>query len=240
MRVALLARYTAAHAANDVLLLKNSIAQIPKHNEKCISNQMLVSRGQTAIPRMGDLMSLECGILFSSLSSWHVATLCLLLLTYLFFTAPHMPSQVTWNDEVASVPVSSSRRFINMFFVEDEIPLNETVVSARLPYDRVNIIGAEPFTFLSNDVVRGARSKCHQFHTPFPIPMSRKLSSSADLSRFFLYGVCFIVILRGYSGTFLSPIFSSSYQQRHSCRLDMEFLYGGGGRERERCQTFYF
>ena len=75
-----------------------------------------------------------------------------------------MAWQVLWDDEVASVPRSSRRSFIGMFFVDDEIPLiNETVISARLPYDRVNITGTEPFTLLSNDVVRGsACTVCRQ------------------------------------------------------------------------------
>ena len=74
-----------------------------------------------------------------------------------------MAWQVLWDDEVASVPRSSRRSFIGMFFVDDEIPLNETVISARLPYDRVNITGTESFTLLSNDVVRGsACAVCRQ------------------------------------------------------------------------------
>ena len=49
-----------------------------------------------------------------------------------------------------------------MFFVDEDIPLNETIVSARLPYDRVKINATEPFTLLSNDVVRWYDCVCRQ------------------------------------------------------------------------------
>lgn len=50
-------------------------------------------------------------------------------------------------------PVSSARRFVNVFFVDQDVDVKDAVVAVRLPYDRVNISGTEPFTFLSNDVV---------------------------------------------------------------------------------------
>lgn len=49
--------------------------------------------------------------------------------------------------------VSSARRFVNVFFVDQDVDVTDAVVAVRLPYDRVNITGTDPFTFLSNDVV---------------------------------------------------------------------------------------
>ena len=60
--------------------------------------------------------------------------------------------KVLWDDMVSSDPVPSTRRFINMFFVGEEDNVTDAVVAARLPYDRVNITGTNPFTFSSNDV----------------------------------------------------------------------------------------
>lgn len=55
---------------------------------------------------------------------------------------------------VSSEALPSTRRFVNMFFVNDDDAITDAVVAARLPYDRVNINGTDPFTFSSNDVVR--------------------------------------------------------------------------------------
>lgn len=63
-------------------------------------------------------------------------------------------SKVLWDDMVSYDPEPSTRRFISMFFVDDEVDVADTVVAVRLPYDRVNITGTDPFTSLSNDVVR--------------------------------------------------------------------------------------
>lgn len=68
------------------------------------------------------------------------------------FRAP--VSQIRWSDQVAVKPVSSTRRFINTFFVDAGAEIEEAELAVRLPYDRVNITGSIPFTFLSNDVVR--------------------------------------------------------------------------------------
>lgn len=40
-----------------------------------------------------------------------------------------------------------------MFFVDQDVKVTDAVVAVRLPYDRVNITGTDPFTFSSNDVV---------------------------------------------------------------------------------------
>jgi len=61
-------------------------------------------------------------------------------------------TKVLWDDTVSPDPVSSARQFINVFFVDKDM---EAVVAVRLPYNRVNINGTAPFTFASNDVVRG-------------------------------------------------------------------------------------
>lgn len=62
--------------------------------------------------------------------------------------------KVLWDDMVSLEPVSSARRFINLFFVDQAHNVSDAVVAVRLPYDRVNINGTDPFTFSSNDVVR--------------------------------------------------------------------------------------
>lgn len=68
-------------------------------------------------------------------------------------------TQVLWSDEVAEAPLTSSRQFINTFFLADG-SLEDAVLS-RLPYDRVSISGngTDPITFVANDVVRKRRSK---------------------------------------------------------------------------------
>lgn len=71
-----------------------------------------------------------------------------------------------WNDVVSLDPVSSARRFINVFFVDQEANVEESVVAVRLPYDRVNITGTDPFTFSSNDVVSSPK-KVRRTHARF-------------------------------------------------------------------------
>lgn len=71
--------------------------------------------------------------------------------------------QVLWDDTVIADPVLSTRRFINMFLVDEDSEVSDAVVAVRLPYDRVNITGTNPFTFASNDVVRSvSRTICVQ------------------------------------------------------------------------------
>lgn len=65
-----------------------------------------------------------------------------------------LSGKVFWDDVVSSDPVSSARRFVNVFFVDQDVNVTDAVVAVRLPYDRVNITGTDPFTFSSNDVVR--------------------------------------------------------------------------------------
>lgn len=60
--------------------------------------------------------------------------------------------QALWSDEVAEAPLSSTRQFINTFFLVDGGL--EGAVLSRLPYDRVSINGTSPSTFAANDVVR--------------------------------------------------------------------------------------
>lgn len=43
---------------------------------------------------------------------------------------------------------------INMFLLDGDRNSSDAVVTARLPYSRVNIEGSDPFDFISNDVVR--------------------------------------------------------------------------------------
>lgn len=63
--------------------------------------------------------------------------------------------QVLWDDMVSTeAPTLSTRRLVNMFFVGEDEEVTDSVVAVRLPYDRVNINGTDPFTFSSNDVVR--------------------------------------------------------------------------------------
>lgn len=62
-----------------------------------------------------------------------------------------------WYDEVATDPLPSTRRFLNTFFLDNETGVEDAVVAVRLPYERVNISGSTPFSFLSNDVVRESR-----------------------------------------------------------------------------------
>lgn len=38
----------------------------------------------------------------------------------------------------------NTRRFINVFFVDEDEEVTESVVAVRLPYDRVNITGTDP------------------------------------------------------------------------------------------------
>ncbi|CAM9239041.1 unnamed protein product, partial [Ectocarpus sp. 8 AP-2014] len=73
----------------------------------------------------------------------------------------HASFYVLWNDMVSSTPVSSARRFINMFFVDEETEVTDAVVAVRLPYDRVNITGTDPFTFSSNDVILSMSQYVH-------------------------------------------------------------------------------
>eukprot|EP00752_Nemacystus_decipiens_P010358 g9228.t1 len=65
----------------------------------------------------------------------------------------HASFYVLWDDMVSLEPVSSARRFINVFFVDHDVDVKDAVVAVRLPYDRVNITGTDPFTFSSNDVI---------------------------------------------------------------------------------------
>eukprot|EP00752_Nemacystus_decipiens_P005340 g4844.t1 len=62
---------------------------------------------------------------------------------------------VLWKDTVSSEDsaVNSTRRFVNMFFVDEDTEVTDAVVAVRLPYDRVSIHGTDPFTFSSNDVI---------------------------------------------------------------------------------------
>lgn len=41
-----------------------------------------------------------------------------------------------------------------MFFLDGVRPINDTVVAGKLPYEHVAINESQPFTTLSNDVVR--------------------------------------------------------------------------------------
>lgn len=68
-------------------------------------------------------------------------------------------SKVLWDDLDGLDTLPSTRQFINMFFVDQEESVADAVVAVRLPYDRVKITGTDPFTFLSNDVVRVARCR---------------------------------------------------------------------------------
>lgn len=72
--------------------------------------------------------------------------------------------QVLWNDTASSDPLPSTRRFINMFFVDQNMDVTDAVVAVRLPYDRVTITGTDPFTFSSNDVVCPVLGGC-------PVPL---------------------------------------------------------------------
>eukprot|EP00903_Cladosiphon_okamuranus_P009019 g8626.t1 len=67
----------------------------------------------------------------------------------------HASVYVLWSDEVAETPLSSTRQFINTFFLGNG-SLEDAVLS-RLPYDRVSIggNGTDPFTFVANDVTVG-------------------------------------------------------------------------------------
>lgn len=71
-----------------------------------------------------------------------------------------MSGKVLWDDMVSLEPIASARRFINVFFVDQDVNVTDAVVAVRLPYDRVNITGTNPFTFSSNDVVRFYRKMC--------------------------------------------------------------------------------
>lgn len=75
--------------------------------------------------------------------------------------------KVLWDDKDSSDTLPGTRRFINTFFVDQEESVTDAVVAVRLPYDRVNITGTDPFTFLSNDVVRVVRS-CAAFQARGP------------------------------------------------------------------------
>lgn len=66
-------------------------------------------------------------------------------------------SQVLWNDTFSGGLTSSTRQFVNTFFVDQDVDVSDAVVDVRLPYDRVKINGTDPFTFSSNDVVRGRK-----------------------------------------------------------------------------------
>lgn len=62
-----------------------------------------------------------------------------------------------WSDEVAETPLSSTRQFINTFFLVDG-DVGGAVLS-RLPYDRVSINETDPLTFVANDVVRKGKKR---------------------------------------------------------------------------------
>lgn len=72
-----------------------------------------------------------------------------------------------WDDIVSSDSAPSTRRFINMFFVDQGVNVTDAVVAVRLPYDRVSITGTDPFTFLSNDVVSKAVALVGTTHSLF-------------------------------------------------------------------------
>ncbi|CAM9430767.1 unnamed protein product [Scytosiphon promiscuus] len=82
----------------------------------------------------------ECAIDYDGIESGDVRSL-------------HASFYVLWEDAVSVDPVASTRRFINMFFVDEGELVTDAVVAARLPYDRVSIYGTNPFMFSSNDVV---------------------------------------------------------------------------------------
>ncbi|CAM9662379.1 unnamed protein product [Ectocarpus sp. 4 AP-2014] len=62
---------------------------------------------------------------------------------------------------ISSNPSNSTRRFINMFFVDQDMNVTDAVVAVRLPYDRVNITGTNLFTFSSNDVILSMSQYVH-------------------------------------------------------------------------------
>lgn len=66
-----------------------------------------------------------------------------------------------------------------MFFVDQDVAdIGDAVVAGRLPYDRVNITGTDPFTFSSNDVVSvrlvwdqaSTLYSCHEVVATVPAP----------------------------------------------------------------------